>query len=597
MSKPLKLTKWLVLTGLTWGMALTVAWGAEQPVKKKKQTAKVDPSKVARRQAAIKARTAENAQLEVAAIPKDVTTIAPRKTKGQSYLPIANTKILGRPIESEQLDALLAIELEKEGAARLPVISEDQLVRRLFLDLIGQLPAPADIEEYLAQTDADKKAKLIDKLLAMPRYGRNWGRYWRDVVWYRSTLGTDNRASLFDEEEWLTKQFNDNVPWDKIVTSIITARGASDDTPQGFMYGAHMGNIEDLTGEVSRIFLGVQIACAQCHDHPTDTWKRDQFHELASFMGQTTVRRRRDLTSQPGKPRLIVEVTQAPAKKQYKKPDAKDASKPGEFVAPVFLTGQGLPMGANDAQRREALATFLTSKRNANFSKAMVNRMWAELTGRGFVNPVDDLSPARDVVAPKVFDALAKSFAASDYDVKQLVRVITNTRYYERSLAGTTSAGAGPLAKGLAPSRLSSDQILDALDWVFGQVDDNVQGAYRRPSGARSTFRQIFGYDPSTDQKDLEGSITQALALMNHPVLANRLQSQRPGTLLAKVLASKNSDRDVVEMIYLRALARKPTDAESRRCLEYVRETGNRAEAFEDILWALVNSTEFLHNN
>ena len=342
------------------------------------------------------------------------------------------------------------------------------------------------------------------------------------------------------------------------------------------------------------MFLGVQVACAQCHDHPSEAWKRDQFHELASFYGKTALRRRRDVAAQSGVP-FVFEVGPAPARKEYRKPDLKDPSKPGEMVQPVFLSGHSIAMESDDSARRSALAEFVVSKRNPLFARAFVNRMWAELFGRGFVTPIDDLSPQREVAAPRTFDALSKSFAASGYDVKELLRTILASQAYASSFAGRSSSQpAGPAS--VLPTRLTSDQIFDAVDWVVGQIDDG-QPDQRRRAGARGLFRQAFGFDPSVDQAEIEGSIPQALALMNHPKLNERIQADRAGTLLHKVLATQTNDRDVVRMLYLRTLARKPTAAETDQCLQYVREVGNRSEAFEDVLWALLNSTEFLYNH
>jgi hypothetical protein len=175
------------------------------------------------------------------------------------------------------------------------------------------------------------------------------------------------------------------------------------------------------------------------------------------------------------------------------------------------------------------------------------------------------------------------------------MRTILASKAYESSFADSSSSQSSTLAS-VAPTRLSSDQVFDAVDWVVGQIDDG-QPDQRRRAGARGVFRQAFGFDPSIDPAEIEGSIPQALALMNHPKLNERIQADRAGTLLSKVLATQAKDSDVVRMLYLRTLARKPSSAETDQCLEYVRQVGDRKEAFEDVLWALLNSTEFLYNH
>lgn len=517
-----------------------------------------------------------------------------KKTKGQYYLPLRKSADPGRPIDSGQLDALLDRE---RGPVTTQPAPEDQWVRRVYLDVIGELPAPADIKEYLSDPAPDKKARLIDRLLAMPQYGRNWGRYWSDVISYHATVAT-NLPSLFREQDWLADQFNRNVGWDKIVAEILTARGESTNTPQGFFIASMEAKPEELAGEAARVFLGVQIACAQCHDHPTESWKREQFHELASFFGRVIARRKKvDTAALPKKVAPIVfEVMEKPARREYRMPDLKNPSAPGKVVPPVFLAGQTIPLDAGDRERRAALASYVTSPRNPYFAKALVNRVWSELLGRGFVSPVDDLGPSREVTAPRTFEALAGSFTATHYDLKRLFRTILNSRVYAE--AGSEPADDAPSFARVEPSRLSSDQVLDALDWVLGNIDDGVGVPYRgRQLTIRGLFKTAFGYDPSIDQKEVEGSILQALALMNHPRVHSRIEASTPDSLLDKLLRQNLSDDKMIEALYLRALARRPTAEEVTTCLDYLGQAPTKREAFEDVLWSLVNSTEFLYNH
>lgn len=533
-----------------------------------------------------------------ALLPENLAQVEPTVTQGRVNLPVVSGQELGSPLTTAGLDELLATKLGSlagDAARNGGRISDDQFVRRVYLDVVGRLPAPADIEDYVKSRDLDKKARLVDKLLAMPQYGTNWARYWRDVARYRATEGAD-RPSPFGEEAWLAEHLNRNTPWDSIAAAMIRAQGLSTENPAGFLLALHRGEPAEAAGEIARIFLGTQINCAQCHDHPTDTWKRDQFHEFASFVGKTAVRLRPDLREKTGA-RVVIEIGEAPPRKQYRKPDLNNPSALGKLVQPVFLTGQAIPLETTDAQRRQALATWVTSRRNPLFAKAFVNRIWAELVGQGFTNPVDDLGAHREVALPEVFEPLGKSFAASGYDIKALFRLILNSRFYDRQFheaAGDLSEEA--IFAGIRPTRLSADQIFDSIDWVLGGADDGRPNLPFRPSN-RGGIQQVFGFDPSIDRAELEGSIPQALALMNHPTLNARIDAGRPGTLLHKLLATRHSDKEVVTMLYLRVLARKPTGGEVSACLAHVRQVGERAGAFEDILWALLNTTEFLNNH
>lgn len=311
-----------------------------------------------------------------AQLPANIETIPVSVTQDRVNLVLESADKIGEPLATAKLDELMAKELAAEGVNKpTKRISDALFVRRVYLDVVGRLPSPADVDEYSKDRSPDKKAKLIDRLLSMPQYGVNWARYWRDVIDYRSTAGMFRNVP-WDIETWLADQLNQNKPWDEIVGLMLDAKGLSSEAPQGYLYGSHAMDTAELAGEVSRIFMGIQISCAQCHDHPSDTWKRDQFHEFASFFGRTTVRLRQDLAQMGGPPVFEVATIQMPSR-QYRKPDLKDPSKPGELVAPVFLTGQAIPQNASDEQRRSAATAFLTNKQNPYFSKAYVNRIWA----------------------------------------------------------------------------------------------------------------------------------------------------------------------------------------------------------------------------
>lgn len=536
-----------------------------------------------------------------ATLPENLDGVAPKPNDdGLTFLELKSSESLGKPMKTAELDALLAQMLTEEGVKKpSPAVADDRFIRRVTLDVIGQLPAPADIEDYVKDRSPDKKAKLIDRLLASPQYGQNWGRYWKDVIAARNTAGDRRIEGVFDFEPWMADQLNRNQPWDQVVSRMLKAEGLSDEVPEGMIYGAHMGKPEEVAGEISRIFLGIQISCAQCHDHKTDTWKRDQFHEFASFFGGMRVRNRQDLREERG--RFVLEVASLP-RAAYRMPDLEDPKKPGTVMTPVMLTGQPIPMATSDEQRRQAAATFITSKRNPYFAKAYVNRIWSELIGYGFTNPVDDLGADRAVVYPELFERLADSFAASDYDSKELMRLILNSKVYARDseeLEGTYDDSI--LFGAVIPSRLTADQIFDSVDWILGSVDGNGRQqrvrAKRGPMGVRAEFRQAFGFDPSNDHSQIDGTIPQALTLMNNPRIAARIRADVPGTLLNKLLATRSSDEEVIKALYLRVLARKPTAAEIRTNSEYIKQVGNRQEAYEDILWTLLNTTEFVNNH
>jgi hypothetical protein len=366
---------------------------------------------------------------------------------------------------------------------------------------------------------------------------------------------------------------------------------------------AQMGSPEDTVAEISRIFLGVQIQCAQCHDHKTDRWTREQFHQLAAFFPRVAVRPNRD------QERRSFEVVADDSPRRFRgnmmnrfrgtpehyMPDLDDPQAQGTRMQPIlFATGQSLEFGTPDAERRGQLAAWITSPENPWFAKATVNRLWSELVGEGFYEPVDDMGPDREPTAPKTIDYLAASFAASGYDMKWLYRTIAATEVYQRESAPRRQPNETPFAAN-CPQRLRSDQLYNALTRALGLRETNFGGGGRYGmmgpfAGPRAQFGQVFAYDPSEPRDELEGSIPQALALMNSQQISS-LISASPFTPLGKLLRSTDDNEDVVVELYLRSLAREPSDGELARCLQYVSQVNDRNEAFEDILWALVNST------
>jgi hypothetical protein len=505
-------------------------------------------------------------------------------------------------------DELLAKELlggsQGQAPAVAPKADDQTFLRRASLDLVGHPPTPEEITAFALDGSADKRAAAVERLLARREFGENWARYWRDVILYRRS---EERALLVSESvvKFLSDALNDAPHWDQIARRFITATGDVRDEGATAVIMAQMANAEDTTAEISRIFMGIQIQCAQCHNHPTDRWKREQFHELAAFFPRIAVRPVKD-----GEMRsfAVISVDREPKKKddkpmrgslEHRMPDLDHPDEEGKLMKPVFfVTGQKLDTGLTDLERREKVAEWITSRHNRWFAKAMVNRMWSELVGRGFYEPVDDIGPDRTCAAPRALDYLAEHFAGSRYDLKWLMRAITATEAYQRQSRSRIETEQTPFVASCS-QRLRGDQLFNALAEVLG-VDEEPQGKkpgnYRKAmAGPRGRVNATFGYDPSAPRDEVAGSIPQALFLMNAPEVAGALAIRRPNSTLVRLLEEVGQDEALVDELYLRCLAREPKSTERNICIDYVREVGSRAESFEDILWSLVNSTEFLN--
>ncbi|MEX0728985.1 MAG: DUF1549 domain-containing protein [Planctomycetaceae bacterium] len=578
-----------------------------------------------------------------------------------------------------EADRLIDAELQKNGLTPAALTKDEDFLRRVTLDLTGTVPSPKDVTLFGLTQDDGKRAAQIDRLLQSDDYAENWARYWRDVVFYRATEPRA-RAAAPTFEKWMADKLKANVSWDAIATEIITATGDVQADGQTGLIFAHMGDTEEIAAEVSRIFMGIQIQCANCHDHPSDQWKRQQFHELAAFFPRVNVRRKPktgggagfevvSFTPQNGgnakgkgndnarqkfleNPESFIkrldadndsllsknEVPQAnkqltrifdrllergdtnkdgklsadeikkiqPPNNQRRgqaehfMPDLNNPASRGTLMEPVFFVSNAkVKTELGDVDRRNELASHLTSVDNPWFAKAFVNRIWSEMLGEGFYTPVDDIGPSREATYPEVLELLSKAFVANKYDVKWLFRTVALSQTYQRNIRAQSAAELTPTFAASNPTRLRADQLYSSLTEVLGI--DQIGGGGRQARGAlrrgdrspRGAFNELFGFDPSTPQDDLVGEVPQALFMMNSPIL-NNLNRAEGQTRLAQLLKDYPENDDAVIELYLLVLSREPSKSELTICQDFIKEAGNRGEAFEDIQWSLINSSEFL---
>jgi hypothetical protein len=479
-------------------------------------------------------------------------------------------------------------------AAPPPLADDATFLRRASFDLTGQLPTPAEVDAFVADRDPNKRARLIDRLLAGEAYAVNWGRYWRDVLTYHTPAsGNYLRWQLFDR--WLVDQVRRNRPWDDLVGALVTADGVNDECAPVNYLTCHFGNPVEIAATTSRVFLGVQLQCAQCHDAKAESWKREQFHELVAFFGRARLIQHKDVDGR-GTPYAI----EGRPDGQYSMTAKKDPSRLIPMT-PRFLTGESVSPDAPDAERRRALVHFMTSPNNPYFARAYVNRMWTCLMGWGFYPSLADLGSDAAPQYPEVLDYLAREWVASGYDMRWLFRTLARTQAYQRHLQPRPHSEATvPVA--VCPSRLRPEQIFEAMVRALGfdEHDKTIPApapssapAVARHTGLREMVYQAFKADPSLPADEVEGNIPQTLLMMNS-VLVNTYTAAKGKTFLAQALAKGKSDDEIIRALYERTLARQPRAEEMETCRRYLKKVGNRQEALEDVFWSLVNSTEFL---
>ncbi len=464
------------------------------------------------------------------------------------------------PLLPRHIDDLL--QQQMAGATKTPmapIVDDQTFLRRACLDLTGIAPSRQKIKEFLADTDPKKRENVVSELLGSDEYARKWARYWRSVVFHETNA---NRNTINPQafEDWLFTEFQQGNPWDRIVAEMISASPTrvKDKKPQenGWQQNYGPNNFilacerkpEVIASQTARIFMGISVGCAECHDHPFDQWKREQFHEMAAFFA-------------PGK---------------YYMTDKDDPSQKTEMQA-RFLLGEEPPPGLKPDQRRVAGAAYLIyNPDNYWFARAFVNRVWSELIGDGFYS-VDSLGPDKEVVYKLVVNRLAASFRSSGFDIRWLFRTIMATQAYQRE--SRTLDNDADLFTATRPARLRPYEVADNLARLVGNN-----------GGLERSVRQAFDQNPSIPQRDLEGSIQQALLMMNN----GQLQQLLAKSPLRKELGQLKDNRNLVREAFLGVLARTPTDAESQRYAAYVQSAANRGEAIDDLLWVLVNSAEFV---
>ena len=507
---------------------------------------------------------------------------------------------------TQQVDAAIAKEVFDEDTMLAPRADDETFLRRVYLDLVGDIPTPEATIAFLLDPSSDKRERLVQELLDSPYYGQNWARYWRDVVFFRAQ---EERAQIAANAMVadLARQLNEDEPWNRIATDFITASGDVRQNGHAAIIMAQDGRTEETTAEMSRIFLGIQIQCAQCHDHPYDRWKREQFHELASFFPRIGVRAVRDMTKRSFEVysndryrnnRRRNNNNDRRPQAEHRMPDLEDPEAPGQVMQPkFFLTSASLSPGARDAERREQLAAWLTD--NEWFAIAAVNRLWSELVGEGFYERVDDIGPDRDAIAPTAVKLLADGFRDNGYDLKWLLAKICQTDAYQREARPRRGLTGTPFVANV-PQRLRSDQLFNALytalevEESLGQLPRYGGANRRRQSRPRDQFAQLFGYDPSESREEITATIPQSLALMNSNEIDRNVRANKK-TLLKKLLDETTGNEALIVELYLRCFSREPHGEELARAMAYCDEVPNRSEAFEDLLWVLINSAEFQH--
>jgi hypothetical protein len=489
------------------------------------------------------------------------------------------------------IDGYLTNFWSKNDITPAPVADDAEFLRRLMLDLVGRIPTASEARAFIDSKDPDKRTKKIEELLSRPGYLNHFASVLRQT-WVPDT--GENRQFPINLggsfESWVRKQLHDGVPMDRIVRQMLTTktlfagRGAETfrqdegDTPFAFI-AANEFKPENVAASASRLFMGVKIECAQCHNHPFAPYKREQFWELAAFFAEV----------QPA----IANLSDPTFKREIRIPGDHPKT-----VQAKFFGDTRDPAWDAKKSPRETFADWLTAKDNPFFARNMVNRMWAHFLGLGLVDPIDEPAPDNPPVIPELLDDLSKAFAASGYDLKFLIRTITRSKAYQLTSKQTHPSNADPrrFAR-VAVKAMSGEQVFDSLATATG-FHDQAPRDERRFFGVRREFVTKFGSTEKLTEK--QTSILQALTMMNGRFVNDQTSLDRSQFLAGVVDAPFLNTEGKIGVMFLGALGRTPTPAEVEKFGSYIGRggaMGNSKKAITDVYWALLNSSEFVLNH
>jgi hypothetical protein len=534
----------------------------------------------------------------------------------------------GLPAPKNFIDEQIFTKLSLLGLPPSPGIDDTSFLRRVSVDIAGRLPTAAEVEAFLSDSSPDKRARKIDELLESPDYAAYFAQKWAGILRNKRTKDTYQRGT-YAFHDWLRQSLAENKPYDQLVTEVVTASGEIGRNPAVAWYRSVRDQKEQMQDiaqvflgirmqcaqchhhpyEKWQVFLGIRMQCAQCHHHPYEKWSQDDYYGFAAFL--TRVGRKKG--EQPDEEIIYHQRGTA----ALQNPNTKTTLKP------TPLGDEPLEIAPHEDPRQE-LAAWLTSQDNPWFARMLVNRYWKHFFSVGLVEPEDDMRVTNPATHPALLDSLAGHFSASGFDLKELIRTICNSETYQRSAEPNThNVKDTQNFSRYYPKRLQAEVLLDAINLV-----SNSKDTFRnQPDGIRATwlpddkfngdsfFLTVFGR-PEMDsacecERVADANLAQSLHLINSETIQTKL-SHGEGRAATLAKAADRPDAERLTELYLYALSRKPSGQELATATAHLEKKRTRAsekaddeltpekaeqEAFEDILWAIVNTKEFLFNH
>ena len=463
--------------------------------------------------------------------------------------------------------------------------TDEEFVRRVYLDVIGILPSLEEVTAFAEDVDPAKRAKIVDRLLERPEYSKFWALKWGDLL--RLTSGQVTNEGVYKYYRWVERSFRENQPYDEFATELLTATGSTFSNPAANFYRTSK-DMNDCVETISQVFLGARLQCAKCHNHPFERWTQDNYYGMAAFFNRV----QRTNTKRTNEMFIYVspsgEVTQ-PRTQQKMKP---------------WVPGQGDIENPNAFDRRLDFASWLTKPDNPFFAKIEVNRIWSQVFGRGIVEPADDFRDTNPPSNAMLLDQLAKDFVENGYDRKAILATILKSRTYQTSYQPNDfNEDDTKYFSHYQPRLLSAEQLLDAICHVT-QVAETFGGL---PAGTKAThlpapdlvnneFLKIFGQPERQTvcacERTNESNLSMAIQFFNGPLIYNKLKSETNSFRRSMTDGKDNSQ--IITLLYNLAVCRNPSETELKASLDHIASKEDRVEALEDICWAILNTNEFL---
>ncbi len=504
---------------------------------------------------------------QVLALPRDIQYTAP-------------------PESGNYVDHLVGDKHKKLRLLPSGICTDEEFIRRVTIDITGLLPTEEEYTAFMADPAADKRAKLVDRLLERKEFSEIWAMKWAELLMIKTTVNV-SRKSAFLYYSWLSDKIANNVPLDQMVRELLSANGGTFKNPATNYYQIERDTLKTAEN-VAQVFMGIRTQCAQCHNHPFDRWTMDDYYSFAAFFSQIGRKQGEDY-------REIIVFNSG----------GGEVAHPvgGRAMPPKFLGGAQPDMAGKD--RREEMVKWLTSTDNPLFAESVANRVWAHFLGKGIVEPVDDIRVSNPSVNPELFAELGKKLVEYKFDFKQLVRDICNSEAYQRSTGRNESNATDErnFAHGNV-RRIPAEMLLDCISQVTSvndkfaglplgsravQIADGTNSNYFLTTFGRATRDTVCACEAKT-----EPTLSQALHMLNGSTIGGKIAG---GGFVPKALQAGKTPDQIIDSIYIRSLSRKPNPDEMKGLLALVAQAENPQQGLEDIFWAVLNSREFLFNH